>query len=55
MINKDYSKNEELLDWEIYDYDTRDGTCIRDYVHVTDLAIAHVKALEYIKNSIIII
>jgi len=30
------------------DYDTRDGTCIRDYVHVTDLAAAHVKALEYI-------
>ncbi|MBP5588865.1 MAG: UDP-glucose 4-epimerase GalE [Treponema sp.] len=30
------------------DYDTRDGTCIRDYVHVTDLASAHVKALEYI-------
>lgn len=33
------------------DYDTRDGTCIRDYVHVTDLAIAHVKALEYISNK----
>lgn len=33
------------------DYDTRDGTCIRDYVHVTDLAIAHVKALEYIKKN----
>jgi UDP-glucose 4-epimerase len=34
------------------DYDTRDGTCIRDYVHVTDLAAAHVKALEYIvKNN----
>lgn len=34
------------------DYDTRDGTCIRDYVHVTDLATAHVKALEYIvKNN----
>jgi UDP-glucose 4-epimerase len=30
------------------DYDTRDGTCIRDYVHVTDLARAHVSALEYI-------
>ncbi|MBO4562944.1 MAG: UDP-glucose 4-epimerase GalE [Clostridia bacterium] len=30
------------------DYPTRDGTCIRDYIHVTDLAIAHVKALDYI-------
>ena len=30
------------------DYPTPDGTCIRDYVHVKDLAIAHVKALEYI-------
>lgn len=33
------------------DYDTRDGTCIRDYVHVTDLAVAHVKALEYIVKN----
>ncbi|MCI5523332.1 MAG: UDP-glucose 4-epimerase GalE [Treponema sp.] len=33
------------------DYDTRDGTCIRDYVHVTDLATAHVKALEYIDSK----
>lgn len=33
------------------DYDTRDGTCIRDYVHVTDLATAHVKALEYISSK----
>ncbi|MDR2897998.1 MAG: UDP-glucose 4-epimerase GalE [Spirochaetaceae bacterium] len=32
------------------DYDTRDGTCIRDYVHVTDLARAHVKALEFIAS-----
>lgn len=30
------------------DYDTRDGTGIRDYVHVTDLARAHVQALERI-------
>ena len=29
------------------DYDTRDGTCIRDYIHVEDLAKAHVMALDY--------
>ena len=33
------------------DYDTRDGTCIRDYIHVTDLASAHVLALEYIAKN----
>lgn len=37
-------------------YDTRDGTCIRDYIHVNDLAKAHVLALTYIqKNSSIIV
>ena len=30
------------------DYPTRDGTCIRDYIHVMDLAEGHVKALEYL-------
>jgi len=30
------------------DYDTRDGTCIRDYVHVTDIAAAHLLALQYL-------
>ena len=30
------------------DYDTEDGTAVRDYVHVTDLANAHVKALNYL-------
>ena len=29
------------------DYDTTDGTCVRDYIHVVDLAKAHVKALEW--------
>ncbi|MEQ6167973.1 UDP-glucose 4-epimerase GalE [Ekhidna sp. MALMAid0563] len=29
------------------DYDTPDGTCIRDYIHVVDLALAHISALEY--------
>ena len=33
------------------DYDTKDGTCIRDYIHVCDLASGHVKALEKIKSS----
>lgn len=31
------------------DYPTPDGTCIRDYVHVTDLADAHIRALDYLK------
>lgn len=30
------------------DYDTPDGTCIRDYIHVNDLASAHIKALDYL-------
>ncbi len=31
------------------DYPTEDGTCIRDYIHVLDLADAHLKALEYLR------
>ncbi len=33
------------------DYPTPDGTCIRDYIHVTDLAEAHVMALEYLDGN----
>ena len=33
------------------DYDTPDGTCIRDYIHVTDLAKAHILAVEYLANG----
>lgn len=33
------------------DYDTPDGTCIRDYVHVEDLVDAHLLALDYMKNN----
>jgi UDP-glucose 4-epimerase len=33
------------------DYDTHDGTCIRDYIHVDDLADAHVKALDYLAGG----
>ena len=32
------------------DYDTPDGTCIRDYIHVDDLASAHLAALDYLEN-----
>jgi UDP-glucose 4-epimerase len=31
-----------------HDYDTRDGSCIRDYIHVMDIANAHTKALQYL-------
>lgn len=30
------------------DYDTKDGTCVRDYIHVTDLASAHILAVQYL-------
>jgi len=62
-IGEDWSSSQNLLPrvmrglldgkfkFEIYgnDYDTPDGTCIRDYIHVEDLADAHLKALEYLE------
>lgn len=33
------------------DYNTKDGTCVRDYIHVLDLADAHVKSLEYLDKQ----
>jgi UDP-glucose 4-epimerase len=33
------------------DYDTPDGTCLRDYIHVTDLAAAHLRALESLRSG----
>jgi len=38
---------------EVYgtDYETGDGSCIRDYVHVTDLADAHLRALDYLNDK----
>ena len=33
------------------DYDTKDGTCVRDYIHVTDLAQAHILALKYLAEG----
>ncbi|HQR93488.1 MAG: UDP-glucose 4-epimerase GalE [Bacteroidetes bacterium 24-39-8] len=33
------------------DYDTRDGSCIRDYIHVCDIAHAHTLAIQYLENA----
>ena len=33
------------------DYDTKDGTCVRDYIHVNDLAQAHILAMEYLRKG----
>ncbi|HEX6528896.1 MAG TPA: UDP-glucose 4-epimerase GalE [Burkholderiales bacterium] len=33
------------------DYPTRDGTCVRDYVHVADLCVAHLRALEWLAGE----
>lgn len=33
------------------DYDTKDGTCVRDYIHVTDLAQAHILAVKYLEKG----
>ena len=43
-------KREKLSVWG-NDYPTQDGTCIRDYIHVMDLARAHVVALERLLNN----
>lgn len=39
--------------FEMYgtDYDTKDGTCVRDYINVEDLARAHILALKYLQNG----
>jgi len=33
------------------DYETKDGTCVRDYIHVTDLAQAHILAVDYLRKG----
>jgi UDP-arabinose 4-epimerase len=42
-----------LPQFEIFgdDYDTADGTCVRDFIHVTDLAAAHVTAVQHILKN----
>jgi UDP-glucose 4-epimerase len=33
------------------DYDSKDGTCVRDYIHVNDLCLAHLQGLEYMRSK----
>ena len=45
--------NKELKELSVFgnDYDTKDGTGVRDYIHVVDLAMGHVKSIEKISNE----
>lgn len=45
------SKEREVLSVFGNDYDTPDGTCVRDYIHIQDLASGHLRALEHLKSG----
>lgn len=44
------AKTRKILNVFGSDYDTKDGTCIRDYIHIVDLAESHLKSLQYLKK-----
>jgi len=44
-------KNKPVINIFGNDYPTKDGTCIRDYIHVSDLADIHIKGIEYLENN----
>lgn len=50
VIDAAFGKREDIKVFGT-DYPTRDGTCIRDYIHVSDLAQAHLLALKYLNNG----
>lgn len=45
------NKQREFISIFGTDYDTKDGTCIRDYIHVNDLAQAHILAMKYLREG----
>lgn len=53
LIPMVFDRLEQGLQPKIFgdDYPTPDGTCIRDYIHVQDLAVAHIQALDYLRNT----
>lgn len=48
-VNSAISKTSLIINGS--DYPTRDGTAVRDFIHVEDLALAHVKAFEYVRKN----
>ena len=51
IIMKIASKEKQYLEVYGNDWPTRDGTCIRDYIHITDLALGHIQALELLNKN----
>lgn len=51
LVMKSLLRPDENLSLYGNDYPTKDGTCIRDYIHIEDLTDAHVKALDYLAEG----
>ena len=49
ILEKSFLKQVFVLNGD--QYETKDGSCIRDYIHVNDLADGHVRALEYLTRE----
>ena len=48
--NSSYKNTRQSLKIYGYDYDTKDKTCIRDFIHIEDIANAHIKSIEYFEK-----
>ena len=44
-------KSKPTINVHGFNYKTKDGTCVRDYIHVTDLADIHIKGIKYLKEN----
>ena len=51
IINNVASGNTKILNIFGNDWDTPDGTCVRDYIHIEDIAEAHLKTLEFLNSN----